>query len=279
MIVDAHQHFWSAPLDRYPWMTDELAKIRRQFGPQDLAPLLEANHVDRTVVVQARMDVDETRELLDVAAGNSFVAGVVGWVDLTDRDVVAKLHDLRSGPNGSKLVGIRHQVQDEDDPNWLSRADVQRGIAAVGDEDLAYDLLVTTRELPAALETVRRLPQVRFVVDHLAKPPIRGGDVNTWERGMRGLADLANVSCKLSGMVTEADWAGWRPEQLRPFVQRVVEWFGPQRGMFGSDWPVCLLAASYGQVMSALDFCLAGLNAADVAAIMGENAHRFYRLT
>ena len=278
MIIDAHQHFWSAPLDRYPWMTDDLARIRRPFGPQDLAPLLKSNGVDRTVVVQARMDAEETRELLDLAAKNTFVAGVVGWVNLTDLDVSARLRELRSGPSGSKLVGIRHQVQDEEDPDWLLRVDVQRGIAAVGNEDLAYDLLVTTRELPAALETVRRLPQVRFVVDHLAKPPIRGGDVNAWERGMRGLAELPNVSCKLSGMVTEADWAGWRPEQLRPFVRHVLEWFGPQRGIFGSDWPVCLLAASYGQVVSALDFCLKGLGAAEVAAIMGDNARRCYRL-
>jgi len=259
-------------------MTGELAAIRRPFGPQDLAPLLEANRVDRTVVVQARMDMQETRELLDLAAANSFIAGVVGWVDLTDPNVSAQLRELKSSPNGAKLVGIRHQVQDEDDPDWLLRTDVQRGIAAVSEAGLAYDLLVKPRELTAAVQTVRQLPHVRFVVDHLAKPPIRGGDVNVWERGMRGLADQANVRCKLSGMVTEADWASWRPAQLRPFVQHVLEWFGPQRCMFGSDWPVCLLAASYDQVVEALSFCLDGVSDEERAGIMGENAQRFYRL-
>lgn len=278
MIVDAHQHFWSAPLDRYPWMTEEVAPIRRPFGPQDLAPLLKANRVDRTVVVQARMDLDETHELLDLAAASSFVAGVVGWVDLTDPDVSTTLRDLKSDQSGSKLVGIRHQVHDEADPNWLLRPDVQRGLAAVGDAGLAYDLLVKTRELPAAVGAVRQLPQVRFVIDHLAKPPIRGGDINAWERGMRALADQPNVQCKLSGMVTEADWATWRPAELRPFVQHVLEWFGPERCLFGSDWPVCLLAASYDQVIDALSVSLEGLGSEEMARIMGENARRLYRL-
>lgn len=278
MIVDAHQHFWSAPLDRYPWMTDEVAEIRRPFGPDDLAPVLRANGVDRTVVVQARMDLHETHELLALAATNSYVAGVVGWVDLTDPKVAATFRDLKADPKGSKLVGVRHQVQDETDPNWLLRPDVQRGLATVGEAGLAYDMLVRTRELPAALETARRYPQMRFVIDHLAKPPIRGGDIDAWSALMAGFAKLQNVSCKLSGLVTEAEWAGWRPEQLRPFVQHALDWFGPPRCMFGSDWPVCLLAASYQRVVEALRFCLDGLGDAATAAIFGENAERFYRL-
>lgn len=278
MIVDAHQHFWSAPLDRYPWMTDEVAEIRRPFGPEDLAPVLRANGVDRTVVVQARMDLQETHELLALAATNSFVAGVVGWVDLTDPKVTATFRDLKADSKGSKLVGVRHQVQDETDPNWLLRPDVQRGLATVGEAGLAYDMLVRTRELPAALETARRYPQMRFVIDHLAKPPIRGGDIDAWSEVMRGFVELPNVSCKLSGLVTEAEWASWRPEQLRPFVQHALDWFGPPRCMFGSDWPVCLLAASYQRVVEALRFCLDGLGDAATAAIFGENAERFYRL-
>jgi L-fucono-1,5-lactonase len=218
MIVDAHQHFWSSPLDRYPWMTDGLAAIRRPFGPRDLAPLLEANHVDRTVVVQARMDLQETHELLALAAANDFVAGVVGWVDLTDPGVGATLGALRSGPNGSKLVGIRHQVHDEGDPNWLLRPDVQRGIAAVGEADLTYDFLVRPRELPAARETARRFPRMRFVLDHLAKPPIRSGDLDAWKQGIATMARLWNVSRKLSGLVTEADWTHWTEEQLVPVI-------------------------------------------------------------
>ena len=279
MIVDAHQHFWSAPLDRYPWMTDELAAIRRPFRPKDLAPILKANGVDRTVVVQARMDLDETKDLLQLAAENDFVAGVVGWVDLTDPNVGRTLRDLKSDPRGSKLVGIRHQVQDEPDPNWLLRSDVQRGLAAVGEAGLAYDLLIRPRELPAAYETARRLSHMRFVVDHVAKPPIRGGDLDAWEHGMQRMAEIWNMHCKLSGLVTEADWSTWTPEQLRPIVARVLRWFGQGRCLFGSDWPVCLLAASYDRVLEALRFCLQDVRRPImVERILGNNARRFYRL-
>jgi len=280
MIVDAHQHFWSAPLDRYPWMTDKLAAIRRPFGPRDLAPLLKENHVDRTVVVQARMDLQETQELLALAAANDFVAGVVGWVDLTDPGVAATLGELRSGPNGSKLVGIRHQVHDEEDPNWLLRPDVQRGIAAVSEGDLAYDFLVRTRELPAAYETASRFPRMRFVIDHMAKPPIRSGDLDAWKQGIVKMAELSNVSCKLSGLVTEADWTHWTKEQLVPVITYVVEQFGWGRCIFGSDWPVCLLAASYSQVLELLRSGLRGVvrHPRDADAVLGPNAERVYRL-
>ena len=255
-------------------MTDEVAPIRRRFGTDDLEPLLRAHGVAGTVVVQARGSLDETRWLLAIAASTPFVRGVVGWIDLTDPDVRDVLDELRGG----RLVGIRHQVHDEADPDWLLRPDVQRGIAAVGEAGLAYDFLVRARELPAALETAQRHPGVRFVVDHLAKPPLRDGHTEEWARGLEPLSALPNVSCKLSGLVTEADWSGWRREDLIPYFRRALEWFGPERSLFGSDWPVCLLAADYGTVLDLFHAALDGLDDEERDAVLGGNATRVYRL-
>jgi L-fuconolactonase len=253
MVVDAHHHLWDPAHRDYPWMGEELASIRRRFDAGDLQPLLDANGVDRTVVVQTVSSLDETRELLQAAAENEFIAGVVGWVDLTDPSVAKTLGELQRSEGGSFLVGIRHQVHDEPDPEWLLREDVQQGIAAVGEAGLVYDVLVRTRELPAALETVKRHAGMRFVVDHAAKPRIAAGSRDeAWETALAPLAAHVNVTCKLSGLVTEADWKTWTPGQLEPYVSRVLEWFGPERCMFGSDWPVCLLAAPYGDVVRAM---------------------------
>ena len=276
--VDAHQHFWDPARAKYPWMTDDLARIRRRFGPEDLRPLLAERGVDHTVVVQARSSLEETRELLTLAAATDFVAGVVGWVDLTDPAVGRTLHALQSSAAGAKLVGIRHQVHDEPDPDWLLRGDVRRGLRAVGDAGLAYDLLVRPRELRAAVQTAGEFPEMRFVIDHIAKPPIRGGDDRAWATAMASAGPIGNVYCKLSGMITEADWATWRPDAFVPYVRRVVEWFGVDRLMFGSDWPVCLLAGSYGRVMDALLYCLGDLPVDARAKIFGANAIGFYRL-
>ena len=249
MIVDAHHHFWDPTRREYVWMGDELAPIRRPFGPNDLRPILTDNGVDRTVLVQTISSLDETREFLDIAAANDFVDGVVGWVDLTSPGVADTLASMAS----ERLLGIRHQVHDEPDPRWLLRDDVQRGITAVGDAGLVYDLLVRTRELPAALETVHRNREVSFVIDHAAKPRIAGGSWDAeWETALAPFSDEPNVACKLSGLVTEADWRSWEPEQLEPYVKRVVGWFGSQRCMFGSDWPVCLLAACYDRVFDTM---------------------------
>ena len=271
MIVDAHHHFWDPATADYPWLTDDLTPIRRRFGPEDLVPLLLRRGIDATVVVQARAALEETRELLATADAVPWIAGVVGWVDLTDPHVAGVLGELRGG----RLVGVRHQVQDEPDPEWLLRPDVERGIAALEDEGLAYDLLVRTRELPAALDLARRHPGVRFVVDHLAKPPLRDGRTHAWETGLSALAALPNVSCKLSGLVTEAAWDSWSAAELLPYYRRVLEWFGPERSLFGSDWPVCLLAAGYDEVV---DLVLAALEPSERAAVMGGNAARIYRL-
>jgi L-fuconolactonase len=270
VIVDAHHHFWDPTRRDYSWMGDELAAIRRPFGPGELRALLDDNGVDRTILVQTISSIDETREFLETAATNEFIGGVVGWIDLTSPSVAKTLAALI----GDLLVGIRHQVQDEPDPEWLLRDDVQRGIAAVGECGLVYDLLVKARELPAALATVRAHRDVSFVIDHAAKPRIAAGSWDAeWEERLAPLSDEPNVACKLSGLVTEADWKTWTVEQLEPYVRRVVGWFGPERCMFGSDWPVCLLAATYAQVVDALQQ-IVGLD----DAIFGETARRVYGL-
>ncbi|HKW59948.1 MAG TPA: amidohydrolase family protein [Candidatus Dormibacteraeota bacterium] len=270
MIVDAHHHFWDPAKREYVWMGPELAPIRRRFGPEDMRPLLADNGVDWTVLVQTVSSVDETREFLDTAAGTDFVGGVVGWVDLTSPTVGETIAALVS----DLLVGVRHQVHDEPDPGWLLRDDVQRGIAAVGAAGLVYDLLVRARELPAALQTVRRHRDMLFVLDHAAKPRIAGGSWDAeWENAMAPLSDEPNVACKLSGLVTEADWMSWTPEQLEPYVKRVVGWFGRERCMFGSDWPVCLLAASYAKVLDTMQQ-IVGLD----DWIFGNTARRVYGL-
>ena len=266
MIVDAHQHFWDPASAEYPWMTDDVATLRRRFGPEDLEPLLDKHGVTGTVLVQARASLDETRMLLEIAAANPFVLGVVGWIDLTDADAARVLDDL-----SGKLVGVRHQVEDEPDPAWLLRPDVQRGLAAVGAAGLAYDLLVRARELPAAVETARRHPDIRFVLDHVAKPPLRSDDLTLWAAGVGALADLPNVTCKLSGLFTEAEPG----TDLVPTVEQAVRWFGPERCMFGSDWPVCLLATDYA---GALDLVRSAVPPRDVETVLAATAIRTYGL-
>jgi L-fuconolactonase len=223
VIVDAHQHFWDPARADYPWMTDEL---RRRYGPEDLEPLLRNHGVRGTVLVQARGSLDETRTLLEIAAATPFVLGIVGWVDLTG--------DVEGALDG--LVGVRHQVEDEPDPDWLLNEDVQRAIATIGEAGLVFDLLVREPQLPAAVETVRRNPGTKFVLDHVAKRPTTDAG---WSKGVAALAELPNVTCKLSGLLTEFD-----PEGT---VARALEWFGRERCMFGSDWPVW---SAYGEALA-----------------------------
>jgi L-fucono-1,5-lactonase len=278
-VVDAHHHFWDPTRRDYYWMGgDELASIRRPIGPEDLRPLLVQNKVDRTVIVQTVPSVEETQEFLSIAASTDFVAGVVGWVDLTDPAVGDILAELKDGENGKWLVGIRHQVHDEGDPDWVARKDVIRGIKAVGAAGLAYDLLPKQRELPACLPAVDANPEMRFVVDHIAKPLIASGEMEPWAARLKELAKRPNVYCKLSGMVTEADWKNWKPEHLKPYVERVLEWFGEDRVMFGSDWPVCLLASDYGTVKGTLESLLGNPGGDTYAKIFGGNATAFYGL-
>jgi len=278
-VIDAHQHFLDPGLVDYPWMSGPYERLRRTFLPDDLLPALEAAGVERTIVVQACNDIDETHMLLGMAATDPRTAGVVGWADLTDPAVGDVLTDLRGRPGGDRLVGIRHLVHDEPDPEWLLRPDVGRGLAAVADAGLVFDLLVRARELPAASVIVDRHPDLRFVIDHLAKPPIASGALEPWATLLRPLGARDHVAVKLSGLVTEADWQRWSDADLAPYIDWALEVFGPDRLMFGSDWPVCLLAATYDRVVRALVDALGDLSAPERATILTGNATRVYGLT
>ena len=278
--VDAHHHLWDPGRRAYPWMDESVAAIRQPFGPDDLDAAAGPQGFGQTIAVQAVSSVEETGELLDVAATSGRVAGVVGWVDLAGPEGADTLAALRARPGGRALVGVRHQVHDEPDPGWLLRDDVGRGLAAVAAAGLVYDLLVRERELPAARAVARRLPELTLVVDHLAKPRIRDGALEPWAGELAALARQPNVACKVSGLVTEADWDAWTPGQLVPYVRHAAEVFGPDRLLFGSDWPVCLLAAGYAEVVEATVEALdgAGLGPAERDGVLGANAHRLYRL-
>lgn len=276
--LDAHQHFFDPERFSYPWMTGASAPLGRRFGPDDLRPELRRVGVAGTVVVQACHDEAETRWLLEVARDAGFVVGVVGWVDLSASDVEARLGELRALPGGERLVGIRHQTHDEPDPDFLSRPEVRRGVGAVVGTGLAFDLLVRTREVPAAVALARAFPEGRFVLDHLAKPPMRSGDLGAWSEALAALAACPNLVAKVSGLVTEADWERWAPGDLRGPLERAVEVFGPGRLMAGSDWPVCTLAGSYQEVMRVAEVLADGWSASERAALWSGTAERAYRL-
>lgn len=277
--VDAHHHVWDLDARDQPWLAAAaMAPIRRTFDVADLAAVARPGGVTATVAVQTVTVAEETPELLALADETDLVAAVVGWVDLTTASVADDLAALRDAPGGRWLRGIRHQVQGEPDPRWLVRRDVHRGLAAVGAEGLVYELLTLPHQLPAAIEAVGALPGVRFVLDHCAKPPIAAGEISSWAGDMRRLARHDNVVCKLSGLVTEADWAQWTVDDLRRYVDVVVDAFGPSRLMFGSDWPVCLLAATYAGVLDAARQLTAGLSAAERRAVFGGTARDVYRI-
>ena len=234
MRIDAHQHFWIYNPDEYGWIDDSMASLQRDFLPNDLQPELERNEFGGSIAVQARQTLEETRWLLDLADRHTSVLGVVGWVDLRSPRVHSQLSAVGKNP---KLVGIRHIVQAEADDRFLMQPEFLRGISALEEFDLAYDILIYARHLPVAAEFVERFPCQRFVLDHLAKPWIKTGEIAGWARGIRRLAAFPNVFCKLSGMVTEADWQQWKPEQMTPYLDVAFEAFGPQRLMVGSGLP------------------------------------------
>lgn len=276
--VDAHHHIWDLTVREQTWMVGPaLDPIRRNYSIDDLALQAAAAGITATVLVQTVGLVEETVEFLEVAASNDLVAGVVGWVDLTADDVATALEGLRSRPDGAYLKAIRHQVHDEPDVDWLLRPDVQRGLSAVADAGLAYDLLTKTPHLPAAIQTARNLPQLNFVVDHISKPVI-GEPLEPWATQLRELAALSNVTCKLSGMVTEASWTDWKPADLQPYADVVLDAFTPARVMFGSDWPVCLLAASYAEVVETAETLTASLTPTEREAVFATTATNTYKL-
>jgi L-fuconolactonase len=278
-IVDAHHHVWDLSVRDQDWISgDALAPIRRDFALDDLESEASSAGVGATVLVQTIAVAEETPEFLALAAASSLVAGVVGWVDLTAPDVTDAIAALRALPGGEFLVGVRHLVQAEPDPQWLLRPDVARGLAAVASAGLVYDLLVLPRQIPAAVTAAASLPELTFVLDHLGKPPIAEGELGPWADNIKALAALPNTVCKLSGMVTEAAWDAWTVQDLRPFAETALDAFGPDRIMFGSDWPVCLLAASYRDVVDAAKDLTGSLSPAEQAAVFAGTATRIYRL-
>lgn len=283
--IDAHHHLWVRSRTPQDWIDPvTMAAIDADFTPDDLAAALAGQGVTGTVVVQSVQVEAETVDLLDLAARTPVVQGVVGWVDLTAADVADAVARLRPGPGGAHLVGVRSMVQAEHDPGYLDGADLRRGMRAVAGAGLALDLVTRHDQLPAVARLVRELPEVRFVLDHLGKPPLAGddpttgGDLAGWAAAIDAIAASPNVTAKLSGLVTEASWTGWSAEGLRPAVEHALAAFGPGRLMFGSDWPVSLLAARYDQWVDALTDLLAGLSPAEQDAIWQGTARRAYGL-
>ncbi|KUN58979.1 amidohydrolase [Streptomyces canus] len=247
-VVDAHHHVWDLSVRDQDWIAPD-SPLRRNFTIEDLAPEARAAGVERTVLVQTITVPEETPEFLALAAAHDVIAGVVGWTDLTRPDVADELARLRELPGGTFLKGIRHQVQGEPDPEWLLRPDVRRGLTAVAAAGLVYDLVVLPHQLAACAKAAESLPQLTFVLDHLGKPSIVSGALEPWAADVRALAALPNTVCKLSGMITEADLDSWTIDDLRPYADTVLDAFGPDRLMFGSDWPVCTLGATYGEAL------------------------------
>jgi L-fuconolactonase len=276
MRIDAHQHFWELGRFAYDWLQQPaLAPIRRDFGPADLRPLLDAAGIDGCVLVQTQHDLEENRWALGLAERHDWIAGVVGWVDLASPDCEGQLERYIAHP---KFVGVRHVTQDEPDEDFIVRPDVLRGLGVLERHGVPFDLLFYVQHLRHAPTLARRFPNLRLVIDHLAKPKIKSRLIADWRRDVRAAAAFPNVHCKLSGLVTEADWQSWQPADLRPYVQEALECFGPERCMFGSDWPVCLLAAPYERVVAALDEALGPLSESERADIHGGTAARFYGL-
>jgi len=275
MTIDSHQHFWQYELEKHSWIDDNMSAIRRDFKPSDLKKVLAENNIDGCVAVQADQTLAETDFLLKLAKENDFIKGVVGWVDLRAENIDAVLEKYHSE---KKLKGWRHVVQGEPDPNFLLRPDFLNGIAYLEKYDFTYDILVFPHQLGAVLEFVKRFPHQKFVIDHIAKPYIKDGFYDGWAVLMREIGKQENVYCKLSGMITEADYNAWTPEQLHPYMHLVLEAFGSERTMFGSDWPVCLVAGSYKKVKNIVTDFISELSLQDQHMIMGENSIDFYLL-
>ena len=275
MDIDTHQHFWHYNSHEYLWMTGDMQTLKRDYMPPDLKPLLDANGVGGTVAVQARQGLNETESLLALADQYPFILGVVGWVDLQSPQVRDQLRRFAGHP---KLVGVRHAVHDEPDDQFMLRPAFLHGLQALGEFDLVYDLLLYPRHLPVAAEVVRQFPRQRFVLDHIAKPFIKAGRLSPWDDDVRALARYDNVTCKVSGMVTEAAWRLWTAEDFKPYLDVVFDCFGSSRLMFGSDWPVCTLAADYHDVVGLVRDYLQAQPEDVRARVMGGNAIDTYHL-
>lgn len=275
MRVDSHNHFWKYDPVRDSWMDDSMESIRRNFMPVDFLDILKANDIGGTVAVQADQSAEETKFLLSLSKKHPEIVGVVGWVDLQSPDIVAQLAEYALS---KKLVGFRHIVQGESDPDFMQRPDFVNGISHLGAFNFTYDILIFPHQLSSAIELVQSFPNQRFIVDHLAKPYIKKGLIKEWNKNIRRLGAFTNVYCKVSGMVTEANWQEWDYEDLVPYMDVVVDAFGINRLMFGSDWPVCLLAASYRQVLNITEKYFSSFSTDEQKLFFGQNAIDCYNL-
>jgi L-fuconolactonase len=272
--IDSHQHFWKFDPIRDSWIDDSMRQIQRDFLPEDLLPLLAENKFQGCVAVQASQSEEETGFLLDLASKNDFIKGVVGWVDLRDENISERLSHFSKY---EKLKGFRHVVQGEPD-DFMFRKDFRNGIAALKEFNFTYDILIFHRQLSAAIDLVKSFPEQVFVIDHIAKPDIKLRDIESWKKGMEEIAKFENVSCKISGMVTEADWNQWKPSDLKPYLDVIFENFSTDKLMFGSDWPVCNVASNYTEVVKTLEDYISQLSTQDQNKIWYENAKSFYKL-
>lgn len=275
MVIDAHQHFWQYEPVRDAWIDDSMQVIRRDFLPEHLAPVLEDNGVHGCIAVQADQSADETAFLLSLAEKHDIIKGVVGWIDLRADNINEQLLQYAAHP---KLKGFRHIVQGEKDNRFILGEHFCRGIKALSQHQFTYDILVYPKQLPAVEEFVLQFPEQALIIDHLAKPDIKAGELATWAAHMRRIAQSPHVYCKLSGLVTEADWQQWEPAHFRPFLEVALEAFGANRLLYGSDWPVCLLAAEYHEVKGIVTDFISTLSTTEQNQIMGGNARSFYHL-
>jgi L-fuconolactonase len=275
MIIDAHQHFWHYDPQRDTWITPEMSALKRDFLPDDLRPELATNRVDGTIAVQASQSEHETKFLLSLAAQHTEIMGVVGWVDLRDSGIQDRLKYFSTF---EKLRGFRHIAQSEPDDRFLVQHDFCRGIECLREFNFTYDILIYPRQLPAAIDLVRKFPEQAFVIDHMAKPRVRIGELEPWAKQVEEIAAHSNVWCKLSGLVTEAEWRKWTPQQFQPYFDLVLRAFGTDRLMFGSDWPVCLLSATYAETQQLVADVISDLSSAEQQKILALNAMSFYGL-
>tara|TARA_B100001093_G_scaffold467863_1_gene487386 strand:- start:866 stop:1696 length:831 start_codon:yes stop_codon:yes gene_type:complete len=275
MIIDSHQHFWNYEPEKHLWIDDEMSVIRRDFLSDDLQKVFAENGVDACVAVQADQTTEETNFLISIAENNNFIKGVVGWVNLRSESIE---EDLLKYKKYDVVKGFRHVVQAEQDHNFMLRPEFLRGIELLGKYDLCYDILIFPHQLGAALELVKKFPNQKFVIDHIAKPYIKDGFFEGWAVMMREIAKHQNVYCKISGMITEAGYKTWTTEQVHPYMKLVLESFGAGRVMYGSDWPVCLVAGNYSMVKALVTDFISDLSQEQQNAIMGGNAAKFYNL-
>ncbi len=275
MRIDAHQHFWDIDRFEYAWMPAGPSVLRQTFLPDRLARILTRNRFEGSVLIQANTLLAETDWLLDLSEANEFICAVVGWVDLTDSHLGAVLDELQKRP---KFKGVRHPVQDEVDDHWLLRPDVLAGLTELARRELPYDLLLRPRHLPLVPQIAERVPGLRMVIDHIAKPRIAAQVMEPWARDMEEAAKLPQVYCKVSGMITEADWPAGKADQLRPYVSHVMRIFGPDRLMFGSDWPVCMLAGTWKEVLAAFTQSVGAQPIEVREKLLGGTAQKFYRI-